>query len=203
MVTLLAIVVVFGVHSFVDWTWFVPGNAVLALLCAGWLVGRGPTDEPIVRLKPAACDRARAVADRAGGGRRRRRGGGRLDVVAAPARGRRGLRCAQHRRGAALREARAQIAQAERTNPLSVDLLFQQAAIERAGGNTAGARAPAGGGAQGAREPGHLAGARRVRAQRGSKPQALSAVGSALYLDPRPRSQEAITTYLQASGRQP
>ena len=34
----------------------------------------------------------------------------------------------------------------------------------------------------------------------GRKPQALSAVGSALYLDPR--SQEAISTYLQASGRQ-
>ncbi len=41
--TLLAVVVVFGVHSFVDWTWFVPGTAVLALLCAGWLAGRGPT----------------------------------------------------------------------------------------------------------------------------------------------------------------
>ena len=52
MATLLAICVVFGVHSFVDWTWFVPGNAVLALLCAGWLAGRGPTDEPIVRLTP-------------------------------------------------------------------------------------------------------------------------------------------------------
>jgi cytochrome c-type biogenesis protein CcmH/NrfG len=34
----------------------------------------------------------------------------------------------------------------------------------------------------------------------GRKPQALSAVGSALYLDPR--SQEAISVYLQASGRQ-
>ena len=54
MATLLSICVVFGVHSFVDWTWFVPGNAVLALLCAGWLAGRGPTDEPIVRLKAAA-----------------------------------------------------------------------------------------------------------------------------------------------------
>jgi hypothetical protein len=52
MATLLAICVVFGVHSFVDWTWFVPGNAVLALLCAGWLVGRGPTDEPIARRTP-------------------------------------------------------------------------------------------------------------------------------------------------------
>jgi len=30
------------VHSFVDWTWFVPGNAVVALIAAGWVVGRGP-----------------------------------------------------------------------------------------------------------------------------------------------------------------
>lgn len=42
MVALLGVVVVFGVHSLVDWTWFIPANAVLALLCAGWLAGRGP-----------------------------------------------------------------------------------------------------------------------------------------------------------------
>jgi hypothetical protein len=42
LATLAAIVVVFGVHSFVDWTWFVPANAVMALLCAGWVAGRGP-----------------------------------------------------------------------------------------------------------------------------------------------------------------
>jgi O-antigen ligase/polysaccharide polymerase Wzy-like membrane protein len=42
LVTLFAVVVVFGVHSFIDWTWFVPGTAVVALLCAGWLAGRGP-----------------------------------------------------------------------------------------------------------------------------------------------------------------
>ena len=41
--TLLAVVVVFGVHSFVDWTWFIPGTAVIGLFCAGWLAGRGPT----------------------------------------------------------------------------------------------------------------------------------------------------------------
>ncbi len=45
VVTLAATVVVFGVHSFVDWTWFVPGNAVPALLCAGWVAGRGPLAE--------------------------------------------------------------------------------------------------------------------------------------------------------------
>jgi hypothetical protein len=42
LLTMLCIVVVFGVHSFVDWTWYVPGNACVALLCAGWLAGRGP-----------------------------------------------------------------------------------------------------------------------------------------------------------------
>ena len=113
MATLLSICVVFGVHSFVDWTWFVPGNAVLALLCAGWLAGRGPTDEPIVRLKAPRLSRARAVADRAGPGRRRGRRGGRVDVVAAPARGRRGLRRAWQRRGAALRPG----ARADRPTP--------------------------------------------------------------------------------------
>lgn len=44
LLTMLAIVVVFGVHSTIDWTWFVPGNACVALLCAGWLAGRGPVE---------------------------------------------------------------------------------------------------------------------------------------------------------------
>jgi O-antigen ligase len=42
MLAMLCIVVVFGVHSFADWTWYVPGDAFVALLCAGWLAGRGP-----------------------------------------------------------------------------------------------------------------------------------------------------------------
>ena len=42
MLTMLCVVVVFGVHSFADWTWYVPGDACVALLCAGWLAGRGP-----------------------------------------------------------------------------------------------------------------------------------------------------------------
>jgi O-Antigen ligase len=41
MLTMLCVVIVFGVHSFVDWTWYVPGDACVALLCAGWLAGRG------------------------------------------------------------------------------------------------------------------------------------------------------------------
>ncbi len=44
MLTMLCVVVVFGVHSTVDWTWYVPGDACVALLCAGWLAGRGPLE---------------------------------------------------------------------------------------------------------------------------------------------------------------
>ena len=72
LITLLAVVIVFGVHSFIDWTWFVPGTAVVGLLCAGWLAGRGPIEasptdaptealpalEPVTGLRP----RARATA---------------------------------------------------------------------------------------------------------------------------------------------
>jgi O-Antigen ligase len=46
MLSMLCIVVVFGAHSLVDWTWYVPGNACVALLCAGWLAGRGPLSTP-------------------------------------------------------------------------------------------------------------------------------------------------------------
>jgi hypothetical protein len=49
LITMLATVVIFGVSSLIDWTWFVPGVAVPALVCAGWLAGRGPLDAPIGR----------------------------------------------------------------------------------------------------------------------------------------------------------
>ena len=42
MLSMLCLVVVFGAHSLVDWTWYVPGDACVALMCAGWLAGRGP-----------------------------------------------------------------------------------------------------------------------------------------------------------------
>ncbi|WP_272474740.1 tetratricopeptide repeat protein [Baekduia alba] len=46
MATLATTVLIFGVHSFIDWTWFVPGTAVVALVAAGWVAGRGPLEEP-------------------------------------------------------------------------------------------------------------------------------------------------------------
>jgi O-antigen ligase len=53
LLTLLAVVTVFGVHSAIDWTWFIPGLTVPALLCAGWLAGRGPLGEPVERRRAA------------------------------------------------------------------------------------------------------------------------------------------------------
>jgi O-Antigen ligase len=201
MATLLAICVVFGVHSFVDWTWFVPGNAVLALLCAGWLAGRGPTDEPIVpRTSPRLAVREPWRIGLAGAAVA-------VALVAAwtswqpqraVAEGSTALGTAE---AGHFPQAREQIAQAQRINPLSVDLLFQQAAIERAGGNATGARSALQEAVR--NEPANPATwltLAEFELSEGRKPQALSAVGSALYLDPR--SQEAISTYLQASGRQ-
>lgn len=46
LAAMCAIVLGFSVHSLVDWTWYVPGNAAVALLCAGWVAGRGPLIEP-------------------------------------------------------------------------------------------------------------------------------------------------------------
>jgi len=46
LLTLLVVVVTFGLHSAIDWTWFVPGVALPALICAGWLAGRGPLAHP-------------------------------------------------------------------------------------------------------------------------------------------------------------
>ncbi len=63
LLTLLVVVIVFGLHSTIDWTWFVPGTAIPALVCAGWLAGRGPVPKPIgqdphgarLSLRPAAA----------------------------------------------------------------------------------------------------------------------------------------------------
>jgi hypothetical protein len=55
LITMLAVVVIYGVSSLIDWTWFIPGVTVPALVCAGWLAGRGPLTEPDVA--PAARTR--------------------------------------------------------------------------------------------------------------------------------------------------
>ncbi len=61
LLTMLAVVVTFTVHSAIDWTWFVPADAVLALALAGWLAGRGPQE----RTPPRAPRRSWAALTRA------------------------------------------------------------------------------------------------------------------------------------------
>ena len=38
----MLVAVVFGIQSVIDWTWFVPGPAVMAIVAAGFVAGRGP-----------------------------------------------------------------------------------------------------------------------------------------------------------------
>ena len=162
MLTLLAIVVIFGVHSLVDWTWFVPGDAIPALLCAGWLAGRGPVVETFgPRGRPGAVPVvAAAVAGR------------RLALLAAwqtwqPAafgatRARR--RSAPPRPSACPRPASGS-SRALELNPLSVEPLNERAAVESAAGNLPARAARAGaGGPPPARRPGDVAAPGRLRA---------------------------------------
>ncbi len=62
LLTMLAIVIAFGVHSAIDWTWFFPGVTIPALACAGWLAGRGPLGEPVGRGAPKRLTKAPASA---------------------------------------------------------------------------------------------------------------------------------------------
>jgi tetratricopeptide (TPR) repeat protein len=198
MATLFAIVVVFGVHSFVDWTWFVPGNAILALLCAGWLAGRGPTTEPIAaRAAPRVLVRRPLRVGLAAGAVG-------IALIAAwtswqpqraVARGSDALAAAEAGQRA---QARSEIEDAKRIDPLSVDLLSQEAAIDSAAGDVEGARRALQAAVR--KQPANAQtwlGLAQFELAQGNKPQALSAVGSALFLDPR--SPAAIDTYLQAS----
>ena len=141
----------------IDWTWFVPANAGVALLCAGWVVGRGPlragSSSPRARRHlppppwPHASRLARlgrrvpplrglAVAPRARASRSPRHG--RPTSPCAPS-----TRATPRSTGStrASRRPRPTIARiATERNPLSVDPLFELAAIEQARGRTQEAR---------------------------------------------------------------
>jgi O-antigen ligase len=57
MLSMLCLVAVFGIHSIADWTWYIPGNACVVLLCAGWLAGRGPLGAGPAITAPAGSPR--------------------------------------------------------------------------------------------------------------------------------------------------
>jgi tetratricopeptide (TPR) repeat protein len=52
LLTLITCVVIFVVHASIDITWFVPGDALVALLCAGWVAGRGAHRVPLPQGRP-------------------------------------------------------------------------------------------------------------------------------------------------------
>ena len=58
LITLLAVVVTFGVSSLIDWVWFIPGVTVPALICAGWLAGRGPLGTAALRSEAGSASAA-------------------------------------------------------------------------------------------------------------------------------------------------
>jgi len=73
MATMAAVGIVYGVHSALDFSWFIPGLTAPALLCAGWLAGAVPLRE---RLSTAATPAEPAAAASTAAPRRGR--GGRL-----------------------------------------------------------------------------------------------------------------------------
>jgi hypothetical protein len=204
LLTLLAVVVVFGVHSFVDWTWFVPGTAMTALLCAGWVAGRGPSDEPAAPRRPLRRLPLRGSV----GDRRTALAAAALLVLglAAAWQAWQPLRSASASGDALealdrrhLAEARDLVATARDRNPLSVEPLYDLAAIETAAGRPDAARRalvdavrmqPANPSAWLRLAEFELTVAQDPRA-------ALAAVGPALHLDPR--SPSAGQLFLDAT----
>ena len=62
LVTMVAVVAVFVVDSTIDRSWFVPGDTVIAMLCAGWVAGRGPHTEARLAKRPSLARFARSPA---------------------------------------------------------------------------------------------------------------------------------------------
>jgi cytochrome c-type biogenesis protein CcmH/NrfG len=203
MLTLVVVVLVFAVHSLIDWTWFVPANAGVAVLCAGWVAGRGPLrarlEHPEGPTRPAAPPWPHAS--------RLARIGQRLPPLRAlavlvvlaialaaawtayqPVRAVHAGDAAFERLDQGQPEAAAASARtATERNPLSVDPLYELAAIEEARGRAQEAEAvleravalqPAN--AEAWRRLGRV----RLTALNDAK-GALSAYRAAYYLDPR------------------
>jgi hypothetical protein len=135
LATLAAVVVVFGLHSAVDWTWFIPGNAVPALLCAGFVASYAAPGERVL-LAPGARRTAGAVI------------AGLVVLVALagawwvlqPVRSENAEAAAFDRLGEGQVPQAAAIAEiAHQRDPFALNPLFDIAAIDAGRGDTAGA----------------------------------------------------------------
>jgi tetratricopeptide (TPR) repeat protein len=214
-VTALALsALVFGLHSAIDWTWFVPGCAVMGIFAAGFVAGRGPLPvlgtaggPPLVAASPSLPRSLRGwLAPRDP----MRVGVAAAVIVAAllcawavdqPKRSDSATRdalslVAEGRFGAALSKAD----QAHKINPLSPKPLLVRAAVQDSAGDTRGA----------------LATLESAVIQQPSNPQlwmkladyqlhrmrdphaALQSLHAALYLDPL--EQAAQQQFLEASA---
>ena len=131
LITLATVVVVFGVHSFVDWTWFIPGTAVPAMLAAGWVTGRArrggalgaTTTDRRLRAAAAVLVAAAALTAAWSATQPQRASTGVDDALAALAAG-------QPDRAHQLADA------ARRADPLALAPLFTLSQIERVQGRT-------------------------------------------------------------------
>jgi hypothetical protein len=186
--TLAVVALVFGLHSAVDWTWFVPGNVIPALLCAGWVVSRprlrerlgaapAPAPSGPTRLSLVAAAVVLAIA-----------------VMAAwsalqPVRAVHAQDAVFDRLEKNAPEAAASIARiAHERNPLAIEPLFELAAIEQALGRNAEAGRALGQAID--LEPANPETWRRLGQFRlhvmNDPDGALRAFQAAYYLDPRP-----------------
>jgi tetratricopeptide (TPR) repeat protein len=202
LLTMVTVVVIFGVHSFVDWSWFVPGDALPALLCAAWLAGRGPLrrnaaaeERPPLRL---SLDRVRVPVAAAA-------------VVVAllaawaawqPLRSLNASNDGLSRLEAGdIKGARAEALAAHDRNPLALDPLTVLAIVEvRRGDKAAALRAVE---QEVELQPANTEAWLRLadfQLNQAKKPKdALRSLGAALYLDPR--NPSTISAYLQVKRR--
>jgi O-Antigen ligase/Tetratricopeptide repeat len=203
MLTLVVVVLVFAVHSAIDWTWFVPANAGVAVVCAGWVAGRGPLRARLEHPEGAPGPQATPWPHAS----RLARLGQRvpplraLGVIAVatialaaawtafqPVRAVHAGDAAFDRLDQGQPEAAADIARiATERNPLSVDPLFELAAIEEARGRSQEAEAALERAVE--LQPANAEAWRRLgrlRLSTLSDPKgALSAFQAAYYLDPK------------------
>jgi tetratricopeptide (TPR) repeat protein len=207
LLTLVAMVIVFGVSSFIDWTWFVPANAAVGLLAAGWVAGRGPLAgrgaEPAVaarttllrRLRAGARERPRAICATAVV---------LLVLVAAwtvyqPERADTMVQNSLDTLATGNADAaRAQAEQARRVNPLSLDPLYALWTVEASAGRNSAARRAL---EQAVRlqpaNPEPWVRLAEFELNTLKRPKvALAAIRPALYLDPR--SSDAVAVFLAA-----
>ena len=207
LAALALVVIVFGAHSVLDWTWFIPALAVTAAFAAGWVAGRGPLEAraedggfPMLSAVRPALPRGPVLW---------RRGVVALAVLASAAvavpavtqewRAQRKGDDALELAGAGrFPEARASSLRAKDLNPLSAEPYIELSAVDDAAGDRRGALAALQRAVQ--VEPANPEAWRRLGSyylQRMSEPaRAIGALHAALFLDPL--SEPARTDFVAA-----